>query len=68
MSSDSFCNIVDPTVENVLLVECIKHTLLSISQLCDKDNKVMFDSSMSRVVKIHIILIIINYLQMMYAF
>ncbi|VFQ66058.1 unnamed protein product [Cuscuta campestris] len=32
------------TVENVLLVEGLKHNLLSISQLCDKGNRVIFDS------------------------
>ncbi|VFQ87011.1 unnamed protein product [Cuscuta campestris] len=32
-------------VENVLLVEGLKHNLLSISQLCDRGNRVIFDSS-----------------------
>jgi hypothetical protein len=31
-------------VENVLLVEDMKHNLLSVSQLCDQDHKVTFDS------------------------
>ena len=32
-------------VEDVLLVKGLKHNLLSISQLCDKENKVTFDSN-----------------------
>ena len=31
-------------VENVLLVEDMKHNLLSVSQLCDQGHKVTFDS------------------------
>ena len=31
-------------IENVLLVEGLKHSLLSVSQLCDKGYKVSFDS------------------------
>ena len=36
---------MDPlsTSRNVLLVEGLKHNLISISQLCDKGFKVMFD-------------------------
>jgi len=30
-------------IENVLLVDGLKHDLLSISQLCDKGFRVMFD-------------------------
>ena len=30
-------------IKNVLLVEGLKHKLISISQLCDKDFKVMFE-------------------------
>ncbi|XP_057496707.1 uncharacterized protein LOC130781518, partial [Actinidia eriantha] len=33
-------------IENVLLVDGLKHNLLSISQLCDKGNKVIFDKNM----------------------
>ena len=33
-------------IENVLLVDKLKHNLLSISQLCDKGFKVIFESSM----------------------
>ena len=33
-------------IENVLLVDNLKHNLLSISQLCDKGFKVIFESSM----------------------
>jgi len=32
------------TIENVLYVEGLKHSLLSISQLCDKGYKVNFES------------------------
>ena len=37
----------DPTnyIENVLLVDGLHHNLLSISQLCDKGYKVLFESS-----------------------
>ena len=34
----------NPCIENVLHVEGLKHNLLSISQLCDKGNRVIFDS------------------------
>ena len=30
-------------VENVVLIECLKHNRLSISQLCDKGFKIIFD-------------------------
>ena len=33
------------SIENVLLVDGLKHNLLSISQLCDKRNRVTFDSN-----------------------
>ena len=33
------------TIENVLLVDGLKHNLLSISQFCDKDYKVVFESN-----------------------
>ena len=33
----------DPSIENVLLVDGLKHNLISISQLCDKGYKVTFD-------------------------
>ena len=32
------------SIENVLLVDCLKHSLLSVSQLCDKGYLVSFDS------------------------
>ena len=32
-------------IDNVLLVKGLKHNLLSISQFCDKGNKVTFDSN-----------------------
>ena len=36
-------------IENALLVGNLKHNLLSISQLCDKGFKVVFESSMCSV-------------------
>ena len=33
----------NPSIENILLVDGLKHNLLSISQLCDKGYKVIFD-------------------------
>ena len=33
------------TIENVLLVDGLKHNLLSISQFCDKNYKVVFESN-----------------------
>ena len=35
----------NPIIENVFLVDGLKHNLLSISQLCDKGNRVIFESS-----------------------
>ena len=35
----------NPSIENVLLVDGLKHNLLSIIQLCDKGNQVIFDKS-----------------------
>ena len=35
-------------VENVLLVEDMKHNILSVSQMCDKGHKVTFDSQNAR--------------------
>ena len=34
-----------PIIENVLYVNRLKHNLLSISQLCDKRNRVIFDNA-----------------------
>ena len=33
----------DPSIKNVLLIDGLKHNLISISQLCDKGYKVTFD-------------------------
>ena len=33
------------SIDNVILVKGLKHNLLSVSQLCDKGNKVSFDSN-----------------------
>jgi hypothetical protein len=34
----------DAMEENVLLVEDLKHNLLSVSQMCDQGHKLVFDS------------------------
>ena len=34
-----------PLIENVILIEGLKHNLLSISQLCNKGLRVIFDNS-----------------------
>ena len=34
-----------PIIENVLLVNNLKHNLLNISQLCDKSYRIVFESS-----------------------
>ena len=44
----SISNVVSsspPIIENVLLVDNLKHNLLSISYLCDKDYRVVSESS-----------------------
>ena len=38
----NICNSTLFFIENVLLVDGLKHNILSISQLCDKDFKVIF--------------------------
>jgi hypothetical protein len=38
-------NTPSPIIEDVLLVDGLKHNLLSISQLCDKGNRVTFEKS-----------------------
>ena len=40
-----------PTIENVLLVDGLKHNLLSVSQLCDMDYDVKFESTHCLVTK-----------------
>ena len=42
-------NSSSPTIENVQLVDNLKHNLLSISQLCDKGYVVKFDSSCCKI-------------------
>ena len=34
-----------PIIKSVCLVDCLKHDLLGISQLCDMDNRITFESS-----------------------
>ena len=38
-----------PTIENVVLVDGLKHNLLSISQLCDRGLKIVFDDSSCKI-------------------
>jgi len=40
------------SIEDVYLVDGLKHNLLSVSQLCDKDNLVVFTSNRCLVVNI----------------
>ena len=40
-----------PTIDNVYLVEGLQHNLLSVSQLCDMDYNVSFESSHCTVLK-----------------
>lgn len=42
---------LNPTIWEVLLIYGLKHNWLSISQLCEKGNSVIFDSSRCKVVK-----------------
>lgn len=42
----------NPTIKDVLFVEGLKYNLLSLSQLCDKGNEMLFDSFICRVNKI----------------
>jgi len=34
------------SIESIYLVDCLKHNLLSVSQLCDKDNLVVFSPTL----------------------
>ncbi|CAN1336948.1 Retrovirus-related Pol polyprotein from transposon TNT 1-94 [Linum perenne] len=45
-------NFIDPTFNNVLFVPELKHNLLSISQLCGKTNRVVFEAHCCRVERI----------------
>ena len=38
-----------PLIENIILVDGFKHNLLSISQLCDRGLKVIFDESSCKI-------------------
>ena len=42
----------DPSIENVLLVDGLKHNLISISQLCDKGYKVIFDKKVCTIIDV----------------
>ncbi|GAV68908.1 hypothetical protein CFOL_v3_12411, partial [Cephalotus follicularis] len=41
------------SIQNVLFVDGLKHNLLSISQLCDKDCKVTFEKDLCKVIDIN---------------
>ena len=45
ISTSNVGNSSPPIIENVLLVDNLKHNLLSISQLCDKGYRAIFESS-----------------------
>ncbi|CAN1281824.1 hypothetical protein LINPERPRIM_LOCUS17859 [Linum perenne] len=42
----------NPVINNVLLVQSLKHNLLSISQLCGNQNKVIFEPTYCKIVRI----------------
>ena len=42
-----------PIIKNVLLVDGLKYNLLSIRQLCDKENKIIFDKDMCTIESIN---------------
>ena len=42
-------NSLSPSIDNVQLVDNLKHNLLSISQLCDKIYRIDFDSSSCKI-------------------
>ena len=42
-------------IENILLVGGLKHNLFSISQLCDKGHKVIFESMCCQVINVKLI-------------
>ena len=44
-------------IKNVLLVKGLKHNLISISQLCDKGFKVMFEPNNSFIYMMHMVLL-----------
>ena len=33
----------NPTIEHIIFINCLKHNLLSISQVCDKGSLVIFE-------------------------
>ena len=43
----------NPLIENVLLVDGLRHNLLSISQLCDRGYKVLFDNEACYLYDLH---------------
>ena len=44
IESGKICITPSTSIENILLVDGLKHNLLSISQLCDRRFKVVFES------------------------
>ena len=45
IGQDNIGNNTSSLIENVLLLDGLKHNLLSISQFCDKGSKVIFEAS-----------------------
>ena len=41
---------LSPLIENVILIDGLKHNLLSVSQLCDKGFDVVFDNVVCKVI------------------
>jgi len=41
------------SIDNVYLVDCLQHNLLSVSQLCDKDNLLVFSPKQCLVININ---------------
>ena len=46
-------NSLSPSIDNVQLVDNLKHNLLSISQLCDKSYRIVFDSFSFKLKMLH---------------
>ncbi|CAN1249209.1 hypothetical protein LINPERPRIM_LOCUS7039 [Linum perenne] len=52
LGKGTFGHTSDPTFHNVLLVQNLKHNLLSISQLCGHSNRVIFEAQTCKIERI----------------
>ena len=52
VGSGNIGNPEDPSIENVLLVDGLKYNLISISQLCDKGYKVIFNKKVCTIIDV----------------